>query len=78
MSDHWFVQLVEEDPTDPHCPMFWETLGYASRQGWDLKAPDVTLPEPSIGVQVAELQRAVAIKTPTMAMEILTPVPTVD
>ena len=77
MPDHWFAQLIE-DPTDPSTPLFWETMGWASRQGMDMKAPEVTLPEPSLGVQVLELQRQVALKTPTMAMEILTPVPTVD
>lgn len=77
MPDNWFAQLVE-DPTDPATPMFWETLAWASRQGMDLKAPDVGLPDPTLGVQVLELQRQVALKTPTMAMEILPAVPTVD
>ena len=77
MHDKWFFELFE-DQDDPHTPLFWETMGWASRQGMDLKAPETTLPEPSLGVQVLELKRAVALKTPTMAMEILPSTPTVD
>lgn len=77
MHDNWFFELFE-DQDDPHTPLFWETMNWASRQGMDLKAPDVYLPEPSIGVQVQELKRQVALKTPTMAMEILPCAPVVD
>lgn len=70
MTDLWFTQLVEDD-TDPHTPLFWETLRFASRQGWDLMAPPVELGPASLGVQVLELQREVAIKTPTMALQII-------
>lgn len=77
MSDKWFAELVEDD-SDPNTPAFWETLAWASRQGMDLKAPEVTLPDPSLGVLALELQRQVALKTPTMAMPVLEPVATVD
>jgi hypothetical protein len=36
-----------------------------------MKVPDVHLPEPSIGVQVQELKRQVALKTPTQMMPTL-------
>lgn len=77
MSDKWFAELTE-DPTDPSTPLFWETLTWASRQGMDMMAPQVTLPEPTLGVLALELQRQVALKTPTMAMPVLEPVATVD
>lgn len=66
----WFSQLIE-DPTDPSTPLFWETMGWASRQGMDMMVPDVELPEPSIGVKVLELAREVALKTPTQMMPTL-------
>lgn len=72
MPDNWFFQLFEDD-TDPHTPLFWETMKWASRQGMDLKAPDVHLPDPSLGVQVAELKRQVALRTPTQAMPFVQP-----
>jgi hypothetical protein len=67
---NWFFQLFE-DQDDPHTPLFWETMNWASRQGMDLKVPDVHLSEPSIGVQVQELKRQVALKTPTQMMPTL-------
>lgn len=66
----WFDQLTE-DSGDPHTPAFWETMAWASRQGMDLKPPEVTLPEPGIGVQIAELQRQVALKTDTVLMPVI-------
>lgn len=77
MPDQWFFQLFE-DQDDPHTPLFWETMNWASRQGLDLLTPQVDLPEPSIGVQVQELKRQVALKTPTMAMPVMDKPDTVD
>lgn len=70
MPDIWFAQLTE-DPTDPHTPLFWETMNFMSRMGHDMQAPDVELEPASLGVQVMELQRQVALKTPTMAMPVI-------
>jgi hypothetical protein len=61
-----------QDQTDPSTPLFWETVYWLAKQGMSLEVPrEVMLPDPGIGVQVLELQRAVALKTPTMAMEII-------
>jgi hypothetical protein len=70
MPDRWFAQLID-DCDDPSTPLFYETMAYASRQGWDLMAPEDTLGAPGIGVQVLELRRQVALKTPTMAMPVV-------
>jgi hypothetical protein len=66
----WFSALTEDD-TDPSTPLFWETVHWLAKQGLDLSPPKVELGPASLGVQVLELQRQVAIKTPTMAMEII-------
>lgn len=64
----WFTALTEDD-TDPATPMFWETVHWLAKQGLDLSPPAIDLPEPSLGVMILDLQREVAIKTPTMMME---------
>lgn len=65
-----FAELYGE--LDPSTPIFWETVHHFAKQGSDLNVPrQVELPPASIGVQVLELQRAVALKTPTMAMEVI-------
>lgn len=69
--NQWFFELFE-DSTDPHTPAFHETVAWWKANKGDLTGPDVRLPEPSIGVQIMELRREVAIKTPTMLMEVIT------
>lgn len=75
--DNWFAELTEDD-TDPSTPLFWETVHFFAKKGEHLEAPNIELSEPSLGVKILELQREVAIKTPTMAMPVLEPVATVD
>lgn len=67
---NWFADLTEDD-TDPSTPLFWETVHWLAKQGTDLSPPDLELPEAPIGVKILELQREVAIKTPTMALQII-------
>lgn len=67
---NWFAQLTE-DSTDPSTPLFWETVHWLAKQGADLSPPPVELPAPSLGVQILELKREVALKTPTMMMAVI-------
>lgn len=58
------------DAMDPSTPVFHETQAWLAKQGQTLANP-AALPEPSIGVQIMDLQRAVAIKTPTQLMAVI-------
>lgn len=67
----YLVDTVDADATDPHTPIFWETVHWLATQGRDISEPDMSLPEPSIGVMVAELSREVALRTPTQLMPVV-------
>lgn len=67
---NWFTPLTEDD-TDPHTPLFWETVHWLATQGADMTAPDLQLPPASLGVQVLELRREVALKTETQLMPVI-------
>lgn len=66
----WHRQLLEDD-TDPSTPLFWETVHWLATQGADISPPALELPDAPIGVQILELQREVAIKTPTQLMPVV-------
>lgn len=66
-----FRTMMTEDNTDPHTPVFWEAVHALAKRGVDISPPVVGLPDPSIGVQIQELKRQVALKTPTMMMPVI-------
>lgn len=68
----YLLDELTQDSSDPSTPIFWETVHWLATQGADLALPaGVQLPEPSLGVQIAELQRSVAIKTPTQLLQVI-------
>lgn len=62
---------MDIDELDPHGPIFWETVHWLATQGVNLSPPDLDLPAPSLGVQVLELTRKVALKTVTQLMPVI-------
>lgn len=57
---------------DPGTPVFWEAVHALAQLGQHLTYPrELLLPEPSIGVQVLELQRRAAIRTDTQLLPVL-------